>query len=100
MFKMPEQMFDAIVILAFLKCHGDQERSSMTGRKQMFGTSLKKPRRKLSKYELVSLTSVSKQMVNTKDVKVTGNRRWEKKLVGRLGSQYSGQQFEAKLAAN
>lgn len=68
-------MFDAIVILSFLKCHGDRERSLMTGRKQMFGTSLKKPRKQFSKYELVSLTSISKQIVNTKDVKVTGNRR-------------------------
>lgn len=58
---MLEELFDAIVILSFLKCHGDREKSSMTGRKQMFSTSLKKPEgRRLSMNWLASLQSLSK----------------------------------------
>lgn len=97
---MLEELNDAIVSFSFLKCHGGCERSSMTERRQMLGTSSKKARRRTWKYELISLTSVSGQIVNLKDMKMTGNRRWEKNLVGHLGSQDSDQQFEAKLAAS
>ena len=97
---MLEELYDAVVILFFLKCRGDWEGFSVTGRRQIFGTSSKKARRRIWKYELVSLTSISRQIVNMEDVKVTVNRRWEKKLVEHLGSQDSGQQIEAKLSAS
>lgn len=46
----------------------------MTGRRQMLDTLSEKARRKIWKYELVSLTSISRQIVNMKDVNRTGNK--------------------------
>lgn len=57
----------------------------------MFGILLKMARKSTWNYEVGSLTSISRWIVNIKDMQVTGNRRWEKKMVGHLGSQISGQ---------
>lgn len=57
----------------------------------VFGTLLKRVRRSTWKYEVDSLTSIFRWIVNMKDMQVTGNRRWEKNIVGHLGSQVSGQ---------
>jgi len=47
----------------------------MIGRRLSFGASLEKLRKRVSKCELVGLPSTSRQTMNMKDVKVTGNRR-------------------------
>lgn len=60
--------------MSFLKCRRNWEMPSKTGRRQMFGTSSVKARKRIWKYELVTFMSISTQILKVKEKKVTGTQ--------------------------